>query len=263
MAARNAPVIDSIKNSAAYAAVQRLPSRSRSRSSSVNRAREVHPLVPPTPSSVRANIAADLRENAVGIGIYSNTQAHIVGKDPRGYDDRGAFEEELNALLPCKPTLINSDRDWYECLNDCTLCFRSIPVGLAEEVSLEKLFTCDGCAPFGHCAIIATAVKHSQIGANMFDFNGMVCATFANQGLACMFQSYWRERPTYFTRSFFDANCRNIPGHHRTLQVGSAPVVGKRHYSRSPYCRTFTRWCADVWAFWKPCRNQSTTVRGF
>ena len=46
------------------------------------------------------------------------------------------------------------------------MCFKYIPAEFYEEGFMERIFTCDGMAPFGHSGIIATAVKYKEVGAN-------------------------------------------------------------------------------------------------
>ena len=88
-----APVAPSKAASVAIARA-RLPSRTRARSSSVDSAREKHPLVKPTMASVRATMAADMREHTLGIGITS-ASAYLVGRNPDVFDDRNQFQDEL------------------------------------------------------------------------------------------------------------------------------------------------------------------------
>ena len=192
---RIADIQASVKASALFAARALLPERARSRSSSVDRVRERHPLVTPTPGTVRAHISADMRELTRGIGATCEQQAYLIGSDPKVWDDTIAFAEELFAILADEPTTINADTDWYwySRLVNHSVCFRNIPNDLYEEVCVERIFTCNGIAPFGHCGIIAAAVKYTEVGPNKYTFNGMVYVTFADRDVACLFQSYWRE----------------------------------------------------------------------
>ena len=126
---------------------------------------------------------------------------------------------------------------------------------------MERILTCDGIAPFGHCGIIAVAVKHTEVGPNRHDFNGMVYITFATQDLACLFQSYWRSRNMYTSKHILDVN-GNVTrvGNFRVVQSGSGSVVGQQRYSnKGPRCRTWVRWGPEVWCLWAPCHNQRVT----
>ena len=129
---------------------------------------------------------------------------------------------------------------------------------------MERILTCNGIARFGHCDIIAAAVKYKETGPNQYHFNGMIYLTFADQDVASLFQSYWCERAMYSSQNILDVN-GNVTreGLFRNIQVGSASVVGQQHYHNAgPHNRTFTRWGPDVWAFWEPCRNQTVNRAG-
>ena len=125
---------------------------------------------------------------------------------------------------------------------------------------MERVFTCDGLCQFGHGGIISAAVSYKSVGQNKTAFTGQLYVSFANHEVASMFQSYWRDRPMYTSPHKRDDKGNIIErGQCRLMQCGPSNVVGKRHYKRGPYDRTFTRWGADVWQFWGPCSNQSTT----
>ena len=212
------------------------------------------------PSTVRADTYAGLRDNTRGVGVVSRSGAELIGRAAHAYDDQAEFQDELNAVLPSSPILINShaDWDWYERRQYQSLCFSRIPGQLCEDVFMPLLFTCDGLAEFGHSGIIATAVKYRQITANKSVFTGQLYVTFADQEVASMFQSYWRGRKMYTTPHILNAAGQITQyGRCENIECGEAGVVGQRHYSRSTHDRTFTRWGPDVWVFWGPCTNQS------
>ena len=252
------------------AARGRLSSRERSRSASVDAAREKFPLLTPTASTVRASMAADMRDVTLGVGITSESQAYLIGRDRKEYDAKASLQEELLAILPNMPVILITDWDWswYKKQTNCSVCFKYIPHMLTEDVFLERLFTCDGLVDFGHTGIIAVGVKHTESNSvthkqdpDCHNFDGMVYVTFASEDLACYFNSYWRGREMYFSSEVKDDNgnvTRNAD--YRFVESGEGSIVGNQRYSNIGVpTRVWARFGADVWAFWPPCRNQNVT----
>ena len=99
----------------------------------------------------------------------------------------------MNAVLPDQemPITTVTEIDTYRRLVDHSICFSKIPNELSEEVFLERLLTCDGKAPFGHCGVVSLAVKHTYLrNLNGYDdwvFEGMVYVTFASRDVASFF----------------------------------------------------------------------------
>ena len=84
--------------------------------------------------------------------------------------------------------------------------------------------------------------------------------SFASHDLASLYQSYWRDRSLFTTPHTRDENGRiTEKGQCKLINCGPAGVVGKKHYKRGPYDRTYTRWGSDIWQFWGPSHNQRIT----
>ena len=161
--------------------------------------------------------------------------SYLVGHDSSTYDDAMQYREELLGCLPSRPTIVKSEDDWmrYLQLEEHSVCFKYIPNNVTEEVAMERLLTCDGLAPFGHCGVIALAVKHDYVrsmtgGPDDYEFNGMVYVTFTSRDLACLFQSYWRSR-----KMFSSLEVKNAQGYVlqqaqcRFINVGNCKIVGR------------------------------------
>ena len=95
---------------------------------------------------------------------------------------------------------------------------------------MERLLTCNGGAPFGHCGAVSLAVKHLHVrnpnGFDDFTSEGMVYVTFVSREVASMFQSYWRNRKMTSRLEVTDAFRRIVVTEQfRLVQVGTCKVI--------------------------------------
>ena len=83
----------SISASSVTRSKNRLSSKSKFRSASVESNRQRHPLIPPLPKTVRADMMATMREHTTGLGVTTMAEAELIGRPLDVYDDRGAFDD--------------------------------------------------------------------------------------------------------------------------------------------------------------------------